>query len=70
MVKGRKKPIYDSDDGVFDDALISHQKTQSFNGPRDQTGILSKDARKRPTDKNLESVARGMSRVGKGKKNV
>ena len=67
MVKGRKNKIYDSDDGVFDDALISHQKTQSYNGPRDQTGVLSKDARKRTTDKNLESAARGMSQVGQGK---
>ena len=52
---------------MFDDAVISHQKTQSYNGPRVQTGILSKNARKRPTDKKLESAARGMSRVGKGK---
>ena len=67
MVKGRTNPIYDSDDGVFDNAVISHQKKQSYNGPQVQTGILSKKARKRPTDKNLESAARGMSRVGKGK---
>ena len=67
MVKGRTNPIYDSDDGEFDDAVISRQKAQSYNASRAPTGILSKTNRKRATDKNLESAARGMSRVGKGK---
>ena len=73
MVKGRTNPICDSDGGgfefddEFDDAVISHQKAKSYNAPRAQTGILSKTDRKRATDKKLESAARGMSRVGKGK---
>ena len=71
MVKGRKKPIYDSDDGVFDvydDALISHDEPNPYDGPRDQTGIIPKDARKWTTGTNLESATRDMSRVGQGGK--
>ena len=68
MVKSRTNVIYDSDDGTFDDAFVSHEKSRSHNKPRDQPWILLKDARKRTTGTNLESTTRGMSRVGQGGK--
>ena len=65
---GPSNAIYDSEDGFeFDDAIISSVKAKSYNKPRAKKPILGRTQRKRVTENNLESAARGMSRVGNRK---
>jgi hypothetical protein len=60
--------VFPSDDDFeYNEKLISLEKAESYNKARDEHGILSPTRRKRATETNKESDARGMARVGQGK---